>query len=268
MTEAPKRPTLCIGVLALNEGRRIEQCLRSAAFADQLVLVDSGSSDDTAARARTCGAEVFNHPDWQGFAEQRNRLLAHVRCDYVFYLDADEVITPELRAEIEHVVAQGDVAMGRVGWCEVAFGKTLRHMRAAGGVSRLFRTRHLLRFEGVVHEQAVLDTPNLPVHRFRQRLLHHSRETVYGCLQKLAQYVQLGAVKRARAGKRGGVLRGLASGLAIFVRLYLFRLGFTGGAQGFLFCLFIALECFFRYAALGYDPGLAQARLATRGSGT
>ena len=63
----------------------------------------------------------------------------------------------------------------------------------------------------------------------------------------------LGAAKRAAAGKRGGVVRGLASGLAIFIRLYIFRLGFTGGGAGFLFCFFIALECFFRYAALHYD---------------
>ena len=84
-------------------------------------------------------------------------------------------------------------------------------------------------------------------------MLHYSRETVRGSLEKLTQYSMLGAAKRAAAGKRGGVLRGMASAFAIFLRLYVFRLGFMGGGPGFLFCFFIALECFFRYAALYYD---------------
>ena len=91
---------------------------------------------------------------------------------------------------------------------------------------------------------------------FRHRLLHYSRESVYESILKLAQYVQLGAAKRAAAGKTGGVLRGAGSAVAIFIRLYFFRRGFLCGAEGFLFCFFIALECFFRYVALKYDGEL------------
>ena len=75
------RPTLTIGVLTKNEAHRIENCLRSAAFADQVVVVDSGSTDDTVAIARRLGAEVHLYPDWQGFAVQRTRLLAHATGD-------------------------------------------------------------------------------------------------------------------------------------------------------------------------------------------
>ena len=98
---------------------------------------------------------------------------------------------------------------------------------------------------------------------FNNRLLHYSRESVYGSLNKLAQYTQLGAAKRAAAGKRGGVLRGIGSGMAIFVRLYFFRRGFLCGAEGFLFCFLVALECFFRYAALKYDNDTT-AKIASR----
>src|SRR6218665_2275442 len=93
-------PTLTVAVLTHNEAHRIEACLRSPAFADQLV-VDSGSEDDTVAMARRLGAEVHSYPDWQGFAVQRNRLLAHARGDYVFFLDADEVMTPEFAQELQ-----------------------------------------------------------------------------------------------------------------------------------------------------------------------
>ena len=82
--------TLTVAVLTHNEAAGIEACLRSApAIAEQLVVIDSGSSDDTVALARAAGAEVFAYPDWQGFAVQRTRQLQHARGDYVFFLDAD-----------------------------------------------------------------------------------------------------------------------------------------------------------------------------------
>lgn len=259
MTEsAPSRPTLCIGILAMNESRRIDACVASASFADQVLVIDSGSTDDTRDIAARAGAEVHLYAQWQGFAEQRNRLLAHVRTRYVFFLDADEVIPPELRDEILALIADDQPVRGAVLWNQVAYGRPLTAMKSTGGIERLFRRDTLLRFEGVVHEGAVLEPTSIPVVTMRNRLLHYSRETVYESLLKLAQYVQLGAAKRAAAGKTGGLLRGFGSALAIFIRLYLFRRGFLCGAEGFLFCFFIALECFFRYAALKYDRTLLQ----------
>ena len=81
-------PTLTIAVLTKNEAHRIEACLASAAFADQVLVVDSGSTDSTVALCHQSGADVFEYPDWQGFAVQRNRLIAHARGDYIFFLDA------------------------------------------------------------------------------------------------------------------------------------------------------------------------------------
>jgi len=248
--------TLCIGVLSMNEARRIEACLQSAGFADQLLVVDSGSTDATCAIARRCGAEVHVYPQWEGFAEQRNRLLRHVRTDYVFFLDADEEIPAGLRDEIRDAVASGEALRGEIRWEQIAYGRVLRAMTSTGGIERLFRTDTVERFEGIVHEGPVFRVAGMPLRRFRHRLLHRSRETVYESLIKLAQYVQLGAAKRQARKRSGGLARGFASGLAIFVRLYLFRRGFLCGPEGFLFCFFIALECFFRYAALKYDQSL------------
>jgi glycosyltransferase involved in cell wall biosynthesis len=256
-------PTLCIGILTMNEERRITQCIESAKFADQIVVVDSGSKDNTVAMAQTLGAQVHTHADWQGFAEQRNRLIQYATCDYIFFLDADEVITPELQAEIQTGVSSGRKAAWKILWNQVAYGKSLTRMKSTGGVMRLFQSANLLRFEGVVHEHAVLADPTTPVITCKGRLLHYSRETVYGSLQKLAQYAQLGAAKRAKAGKRGGVLRGFASAFANFIQLYFFRRGFLCGAEGFLFCFFIALECFFRYAMLHYDKDTLE-KIVTR----
>lgn len=263
MTEhAVSRPTLGIAVLTLNEAVRIEACLRSAAFADQIVVIDSGSTDGTREQADRLGAQVHLYADWQGFAVQRTRALEQLRTDYVFFLDADEEIPVALREEIERAVASGEDAIWRVWWDEVAFGRALTCMKPRGGIQRLFRRSTLERFEGVVHEAPVLRHA-VPLHAFRQRLLHHSRTTVYGSLRKLAQYVQLGTVKRSAKGRRGGVLRGAITSLLVFIRVYFFQRGFLCGAEGFLYCLFIALEIFFRDAALRYDTADAD-QLARR----
>lgn len=247
------RRTLCIGVLTLNEERRIAQCLRSAAFADRIVVLDSGSTDRTREIAAECGAEVYQTDDWQGFAVQRNRLLTHCREDYVFFLDADEVITDRLRDEMLQALAKPVPGVWEIHWQQVAFGRPIISLFGRHGIMRLFPRAALLRFDGAVHECPVLSDPGLSRRMFRSPLLHYSRETVHESLRKLTQYAMLGAAKRAEQGRRGGVWRGLASGLAIFVRLYLFRAHFLSGGPGFLHSLFIALECFFRYAALKYD---------------
>lgn len=249
----PKKNTLCIGILTMNEEHRIRQCLQSAQFADQVLVVDSGSKDQTRDIAQSMGAQVHLYADWKGFAEQRNRLLQHCTCDYIFFLDADEVVPPELQIEMQQAVASGVNAAWEIQWNQVAYGRPLSAMKSTDGIRRLFKAENLLRFEGVVHEGALLKDATTPVLRFKHRVLHYSRETIYGSLLKLAQYVQLGAAKRAQAGKRGGVWRGFGSAFAIFLKLYVFRRGFLCGPQGFLFCFFIALECFFRYVALKYD---------------
>ncbi len=247
---------LSIGILTLNESRRIENCIRSAKFADQIIVVDSGSTDGTQELALALGAEVHEYPDWKGFGAQRNRLLEHVRGEYIFFLDADEEITPALQAEIEAVVASGSNEIWEVLWNQVAFGKPLTRMKTTGGIQRMFKRSSIREYAGLVHEHAEMLDPNLPVRTFRARLMHYSRESIYESLNKLAQYTQLGALKRAQAGKRGGVFRGMGSGLAIFIRLYIFRRGFLCGSEGFLFCFLVSLECFFRYAALAYDKNI------------
>ncbi len=246
-------PTLCVGILTLNEERRIKSCIQSAAFADQIIVIDSGSTDRTTALAESLGAEVFHYPDWQGFGVQRTRLLQHCRCDYIFFLDADEEITPELRTELLRFIEQHPKTIGEIVWQQVAFGAPLRHMLARGALPRLFPAAEVVAFEGAVHEGPILRNPRLPRRRLKSPLLHYSRETIHDSLRKLTQYSMLGAAKRKEAGRRGGIWRGLGSGLAIFARIYIFRLALLDRGPGFLFSVFVALECFFRYVALEYD---------------
>ena len=244
---------LTIGILTMNEERRIAACIDSAAFADQIIVVDSGSADATVQIAQSKGVEVYSYPDWQGFAVQRNRILQHANGDWVFFLDADELVTPALAKEIRAIVDANVQSVWEVAWEQIAYGQSLGRMRSSGGIPRLFPRAQIVQFEGVVHEGAKLRDVQLPVQLLKNRLPHYSRESIYGSLQKLAQYVQLGAYKRLQAGKTGGVLRGMGSAIANFIRVYIFHRGFLCGRAGFLHSFFVALECFFRYVALDID---------------
>lgn len=248
-----QQPTLCIGILTINEARRIEGCIQSAHFADQIVVVDSGSKDDTVAIAQRLGAQVHAHADWQGFAEQRNRLLQYVTCDYIFFLDADEIITPELQVELQAMVSSAYQGIGNIVWLEVAFGRPLRYLRTRKPIARLFRTSNLKCFEGAVHENPQLVDDSVIHLTCKNPLLHFSRETVHDSLKKLTQYAMLGAAKRASKKRAGGLIKGLIMAIWTFVRIYIVKLAFLEMGAGFLYSLFIALEVFFRYAALSYD---------------
>lgn len=248
------RPRLSVGVLTFNEEGLIAECLRSAAFADEVVVVDAGSTDSTVEIAQSLGAIVYRYPDWRGFAVQRNRLLQHVHGDFVFFLDADEVMSPEFQRELQCIVAQADHhAVWRLRWRLVAFGKCLPRTMSQTTVERFFPRGLIDRFEGVVHEEAILNRQNVPRKTMKNLLLHHTNTSVRASLAKMVQYAMLGATKRKLQGRKGGVLRGLASAFAAFFRFYVVRLGFLGGGSGFLYSLFKALESFFRYAALRYD---------------
>lgn len=247
-----KKPTLTVSVLTKNETHQIHRCLQSASFADEILVIDNGSVDDTVELARAMGAKVHLYPEWKGFAVQRNYQLQHATSDYLMLLDSDEEITPQLKDEILQLMVAGSDKLHGFPALEVAYGTPLKHMRARTLPNRFFKRSLVQSFAGIVHEHPVTREPCEKA-VFHNKLIHYSRTSVYGSLRKLAQYAMLGASKRKDDPQRAGVLRGLGSALASFLNNYIFRLGFTGGGAGFLFCLFVALEGFFRYAALEYD---------------
>ena len=99
--------SLSVVLITKNEAANIRDCLQSVAWAEEIIIVDAGSTDDTVAIARECGAQVYVHSDWPGFGPQKNRALDHASRDWVFSVDADERVTPELRAELERAMCDG-----------------------------------------------------------------------------------------------------------------------------------------------------------------
>jgi len=238
-------------VITRNEERVIDRCLASLAFCDETLLVDSGSTDRTLEIARSHGAGIMLEPDWRGPATQRNRGLARAQGKWCLLLDADEWVTPELRAEILALVA-ADAGAPR---SEAAFsiprassycGQVMRH----GGwwpdpVTRLLR-RGSARFEGgIVHEHPVVDGT---LGRLAQPLMHESFRDLEQVLAKVNAYSTWGAQTLREEGKAPGLASAIAHGLWTFVRTYVLKAGFLDGRRGFMLAVSNAEGAYYKYA--------------------
>ncbi|MCA3238965.1 MAG: glycosyltransferase family 2 protein [Curvibacter sp.] len=241
---------LSIILITKNEASNIEACLRSVAFADEIVVVDSGSTDETVEIARRLGARVEVTPDWPGFGPQKNRALALASHPWVLSLDADERVTPELQVEIEAVVRQdGATQAWEIPRLTQFCGQWIHHCGwTPDYVMRLFRRESAQFSQDLVHERLLLAPGQTG--RLRSRLLHYSFPTPTHYLRKLEQYSQAWALQRYQAGQRAGVFRATAAAVVAFVRSYFFRLGFLDGAMGFAVCALQAQGAFGKYFVL------------------
>jgi glycosyltransferase involved in cell wall biosynthesis len=264
------KPTLSVILIANNESSNILDCLASVSFADQIVVVDSGSTDNTVELARSVGAHVLQTSDWPGFGAQKNRALDLATCDWVFSIDADERVTPELAQQLKAAIKLGVNADAQIDAENVstigltpserhlAFeiprltqfcGQWIRHCGwTPDHVLRLFR-RGSARFSNdLVHERIVQSQGTCG--KLTTPMLHFSYPTPASYWRKLDQYSQAWAKQRHEAGQKTSMLRAALSGLVAFVRTYFLRLGFLDGALGFAVCTMQAQSAFGKYFTL------------------
>ena len=249
--------SLSVTVITKNEAHNIAECLCSVLFADQVVVLDSGSTDGTIEISRSMGAEVSISLDWQGFGIQKNRALDIATCEWVLSIDADERVTPELAQEIQAQLAQAPVN-GR----SVAFaiprltqfcGVWIRHCGwAPDYVLRLFKRGEAHFSNDLVHEKLLLMRPDTTVVRLKNPLLHYSYPTPEHYWRKLQCYSQDWARERHARGQTTTMSRAALAAIAAFFRSYVFRLGFLDGAMGFAVCTMQAQSAFGKYFELYY----------------
>jgi glycosyltransferase involved in cell wall biosynthesis len=218
-------------VITFNEAHNIERCLKSLSFADEIVVVDSGSSDDTVALAKKFTPNVHHHP-WAGFSGQRNYAMDLCSNDWVFFLDADEEATPECVADITRVMREGtDKTWFSVRRREYQGGKLLRYGACNPSYQiRLFR-KSCGRFEGEVHEYArmtgeegVIEGP----------MEHYGIGDDTGELwRKFGHYARISAREKFAAGERRPFYYKYFSGLAMFLKCYFPKRGLLDGLPGF-----------------------------------
>jgi glycosyltransferase involved in cell wall biosynthesis len=240
--------SLTVTVITKNEEQNIGACLRSVSFADQRVVLDSGSTDLTAEIANAAGAEVFVNRDWQGFGVQKNRALAHARCDWVLSLDADERVTAELRAEIEAVLAWPQFDVYDFPRLSSYCGQNMLHSGwYPDRVTRLFRRDGAKFSDDLVHESILTAHA---VGQLHSPLLHESFCSLEEVLEKVNSYSTAGARRLQTMGKRSSVGKAIAHGLWAFIRTYLLRLGFLDGRMGLVLAISNAEGTYYRYLKL------------------
>ena len=242
-------PCLSVIIITCNEAANIEACLASVAFADEVIVLDSGSTDATAEMARKIGAVVHVTTDWPGFGPQKNRALALAQHPWVLSLDADERVPPELAKQIRQVVMEGADNAYEIPRLTQFCGHWIRHCGwTPDYVLRLFKRGSAHFTDDLVHERVEL-RQGVPS-RLTCPLLHYSYPTPSHYWRKLEQYSQAWARQRFASGQKNSMLRAGLAGVVAFLRSYFFRLGFLDGAMGFAVCTMQAQAAFGKYFAL------------------
>ena len=206
------RQPLSVAIITLNAASQLEACLQSARFADEIVVVDSGSTDGTQALAERHGARVIQQ-DWLGFGPQKQFAVEAARHDWVLCLDADERVTPALQMAIESALEIGQNSAStaaaphayRFPRCNRFLGRYLKHGEGYPDWSlRLFNRRHARWSDDAVHEKVVSDGT---IGTLAGDLLHDSAESLSSYLTKQNRYTSLAADMALAAGKRSSVGR-------------------------------------------------------------
>ena len=238
---------LSVAIITKDAASQLGACLDSAAFADEIVVVASGSSDGTAELAAARGARVIQK-EWLGFGPQKQFAVAAARHDWVLCLDADERVSERLRASILAALAAPRASAYAMRRCNRFLGAWLRHGEGYPDWSlRLFDRRHARWSDDAVHEKVISDAPAA---RLQGDLLHDSAETLAAYLDKQNRYTSVQAQALFDAGKRAGLARPVLSPLARFVKFYLLRLGFLDGKAGLVHIVIGCGNSFHKYAKL------------------
>jgi glycosyltransferase involved in cell wall biosynthesis len=243
-------PTLSVILITRNEESNLDDCLASLdGIAQQIVVVDSNSTDGTLEIANRYGALMAYPSDWPGFGTQKNRALDLATSDWVLSLDADERLTPALKSEIltaiNHSAQINCFAIPRLSWyC----GRFIRHSGwSPDYVDRLFR-RGTARFsDDLVHERLI---PNGTVAKLKNPMLHYSFMNYAQVLDKLNRYSTASAEQAFAKGKTSNPLKAVLHGMWAFVRTYILRAGFLDGPQGFALAMSNAHGTYYRYMKL------------------
>ncbi len=234
-------------IITLNEERNIERCLKSLAWADEIVVVDTGSVDATLDICRRYGCKIVQSP-WLGFGRTKQAAVEAASHDWIFSIDADEETTPELQRRLRALAAAPECVGYRINRRSFYLGKLIRHSGWTKDYPLRFFNRRFGRFnDKPVHEGVELQGCEGVI---KEVLLHYTFPTLASHLKKIERYAQLGAEGKAAAGRRSGVGIAVLRGALEFFRIYLLRLGFLDGGRGLILAVNSAFAAYMKYLML------------------
>lgn len=241
--------SLSVIIITKNESRNIVACLESVCFADEIIILDSGSTDQTLDLARPYTSKIYQ-VDWPGYGIQKNRALQKAQCDWILSIDADEIVSEGLKEQILHVLHQENPSHDaysiprRSKYCStyIRYGdwKNDRCVRLFKRLKAQFKELH-------VHEELAVQGTIGFLHAF---LLHNSYNNLEDVLFKLNNYSTLSATQKFERGKKATLCGAILRGIWTFVRGYFLKLGFLDGQKGFMLAVSNAESCYYRYLKL------------------
>ncbi|KMV30515.1 glycosyltransferase [Photobacterium swingsii] len=245
-------PTLAVALIVKNEAQNLQACLDTVkGWVDEIVVLDSGSTDNTQEVALQYTDKFFTNEAWPGFGPQRRLAQSHVESDYVLWLDADERVTPELKASILAAVAAPAkdtvYSIPRLSW---VFGRYIKHCGwYPDRVLRLYPTQLTQYDESLVHEKVEV-TGTMKTAPLTGDLIHFTYNDLHHYLVKSAGYAKAWADQREARGKKSSISQGLLHAMGCFLKMYVVKAGFLDGKQGFLLSVLSAHSTFIKYADL------------------
>ncbi|MDD5227253.1 MAG: glycosyltransferase family 2 protein [Methylococcales bacterium] len=239
--------TLSVIIITKNEATHIAQCLESIKWADEIIVLDSGSVDETISICRQFTPHVFE-TDWQGFGVQKQRALNKATGDWVLSIDADEIITPELRAEIEQAIRQNQHDAFLLPRLSSYCGKFIKHSGwYPDYILRLFR-RELGHFTNdVIHERVVV---NGKTGKLTSPILHESYSDLSEVLEKVNSYSSLNAQKLFEHDVNSSLSKAIFRALWKFTQTYFIKAAFLDGKHGLMLAISSAESVYYKYLKL------------------
>jgi glycosyltransferase involved in cell wall biosynthesis len=240
--------TLGVIIITKNEEKNIRRCLEAVKWADEIIVFDSGSTDNTVEICKEYTDKIWQ-TDWPGYGEQKQRALEKATCEWVLSVDADEVVTIGLRSSIERAILKQKHAGYYVRRDLIFYGQQVKHGAGTSKILRLVK-RKLASFTlDKVHESLLVDGGTAVL---GGKLLHYSVDTVANMIAMMNKYTDISAQQRYLSGRRGGVFVATLKALWMFSRVYFLNLGFLDGRAGLVLAVGFAEGAFYRYVKLYY----------------
>lgn len=254
---------LSVIIITKNEANNLRRCLESVSWADEIIVLDSQSSDNTLEIAREYTQKAYLSEDWQGYGIQKQRALMLASGDWILNLDADESITEDLKEVILKAMSEDKADAYQIPIVMHFYGRDLPHSSSPTRHVRLFKRQGATYSPDRIHEKILLPK-QARIAKLKLPIAHHSFQDVSHALYKINRYSSYSAKIRRQSMKSVGLTKILMGTSWMFFRCYILQRGFLDGVSGFLLAIFKAQGTFYRGIKQVY-PDLELSTLAANG---
>ncbi|MBS0358653.1 MAG: glycosyltransferase family 2 protein [Proteobacteria bacterium] len=241
--------TLSIIIITKNEAKNIRRCLDSVKFADEIIIVDSGSTDETVNICKEYTNKIIVTEDWPGYGKQKGRALEQTTGDWVLSIDADEEVSDLLRQEILKSIQQTEVAAYSIPVRLIFYGREIKYAVGSDRHIRLFQRKRAKFTDDIIHEDIQVQGR---IEKLSGFIYHYSFDSIDTLVAKMNKYTEMTADQKHQRGSYSSPWRAWISSVWIFIRLYFLKRGFLDGKRGLVLAFSFAEGAFYRHMKLNF----------------